>query len=200
MIWLMTMFVAFHCDWCGFANAIFLQLFFLDSGVDGAAADVAAPSEMSSDSDSDDDDEETDQPPAVWHDSDDERLTVSLASQQRLRKLRVAESEDVINGKEYIRRLRRQYQQLHPTPEWANPELNVAQADSDSDRADDMDTDDEGQSSAQPLTKLLQGITDLTKLEDNTHTGGKRKLRPEMLDIQRLKDVGKDQPVSVGLY
>ena len=144
----------------------------------------------------DGDDEEADELPAVWHDSDDERLTISLASHQRLRKLRVAESEDVISGKEYIRRLRRQYQQLHPTPEWANPELSVARNESDS---DDMDTDDEGPSSAQPLAKLLQGITDLTKLEDNTHAGGKRKLRQEMLDIQRLKDVGKDQPVSVAL-
>lgn len=130
--------------------------------------------------------------PALWHDSDDERLTVSLASQNRLRKLRVAESEDVISGKEYVRRLRRQFLQLQPTPEWANPELN-RQNDSDSDR--EMDSDDEAHST-QPLAKLLQGVTDLTKLEEQTHPGGKRKLRQETLDIQRLKDVGKDQPVS----
>ncbi|KAH8434776.1 WD40 repeat domain-containing protein [Aspergillus melleus] len=169
------------------------DLFFLDSGADAVSTDVAAPAELMSDAEAEDD-EETDELPAVWHDSDDERLTISLASHQRLRKLRVAESEDVISGKEYIRRLRRQYQQLHPTPEWANPELSVARNESDS---DDMDTDDEGPSSAQPLAKLLQGVTDLTKLEDNTHAGGKRKLRQEMLDIQRLKDVGKDQPSSI---
>lgn len=63
--------------------------------------------------------------------------------------------------------------------------------------ADDMDTDNEGdQISTQPLAKLLQGATDLTRIEDNTQAGGKKKLRQEVLDIQRLKDVGGNQPVS----
>lgn len=131
----------------------------------------------------------------MWYDSDDDRLTVSLASHQRLRKLRVAEAEDVVSGKEYIRRLRRQFQQLNPVPDWANPEVNQAKNDGSS--ADDMDTDDEEeQTSTQPLAKLLQNATDLTRVEDNTRAGGKRKLRQEVLDIQRLKDVGRSQPVS----
>ena len=45
----------------------------------------------------------------AWEDSDDERIMVSLASVPRLRKLRKFEGEDMVNGKEYIRRLRRQY-------------------------------------------------------------------------------------------
>lgn len=134
----------------------------------------------------------------MWHDSDDERLTISLASHQRLRKLRVTEAEDVISGKEYIKRLRRQFEQLHPVPDWANPELNKKRTDSDSDRDSDMDTDDENeQLSTQPLAKLLQGATDLTRLGEGTGPGGKRKLRQEVIDIHRLKDVGKDQPVSL---
>ncbi|PKY02933.1 putative small nucleolar ribonucleo protein complex subunit [Aspergillus campestris IBT 28561] len=164
------------------------DLFFLDSGAAPVSTDLANPATALSDGE---DGALTE--PALWHDSDDERLTVSLASQNRLRKLRVAESEDVISGKEYVRRLRRQFLQLHPTPEWANPELN--QHDSDSDR--EMDSDDEEAHSTQPLAKLLQGVTDLTKLEEQTHPGGKRKLRQETLDIQRLKDVGKDQPSSI---
>jgi U3 small nucleolar RNA-associated protein 18 len=48
----------------------------------------------------------------AWHDSDDERLLVSLASNNRLRKLRRSEDEDVINGREYARRLRQQYEFL----------------------------------------------------------------------------------------
>lgn len=133
----------------------------------------------------------------MWHDSDDERLTISLASHQRLRKLRVTEAEDVISGKEYIKRLRRQFEQLHPVPDWANPALNKKQTDSDSDRDSDMDTDDENDRlSTQPLAKLLQGATDLTTLGESTGAGGKRKLRQEVIDIHRLKDVGKDQPVS----
>lgn len=142
--------------------------------------------------------------PAVWHDSDDERLAVSLAGQAKLRKLRVAESEDVISGKEYVRRLRRQFQRLHPTPEWANPELaakrrKINADDSDSDHEMDSDDEDE-QLSMQPLAKLLQNANDLTRIEDNARTGGKRKLRQEVLDIQRLKDVGKSQPVRHHVY
>lgn len=148
---------------------------------------------------SDEEDEEGDAAPAVWHDSDDERLTISLASQQRLRKLRVTESEDVVSGKEYVRRLRRQFQRLHPVPDWADPEKQrKAAGDGDGDSGSDvdgMDTDNEEERmSTQPLAKLLQGATDLTRIEDDTR-GGKKKLRQEVLDIQRLKDVGGTQPV-----
>ncbi|KAG2414231.1 hypothetical protein HFD88_003422 [Aspergillus terreus] len=170
------------------------DLFFLDSGAGPVSTDAAesTTSTISSEAESDDDG-----PPALWHDSDDERMTISLASHQRLRKLRVAESEDIISGKEYIRRLRRQFTQLHPVPGWVEQATQKQRGeDSDSDRGDGMDTDDDDEiSPMQPLAKLLQGATDLTKLEDTR--GGKRRLRQEMLDIHRLKDVGRDQPSSV---
>lgn len=62
-----------------------------------------------------------------------------------------------------------------------------------------MDTDEEEQMSTQPLAKLLQGATDLTRIEDKARGSGKRKLRPEVLDIQRLKDVGGNQPVCLAI-
>ncbi|KAJ6086041.1 hypothetical protein N7486_010322 [Penicillium sp. IBT 16267x] len=171
------------------------DLFFLDSGVAPETTDLIPSPETPSD------DDEEESAPAIWHDSDDERLAVSLASQAKLRKLRVAESEDIISGKEYTRRLRRQFQRMHPTPEWANPELAAMRrnANSDSDASgEEMDSDEEDeQLSMQPLAKLLQNTTDLTRVEDNARSGGKRKLRQEVLDIQRLKDVGKTQPSSV---
>ncbi|KAJ6007139.1 hypothetical protein N7522_005490 [Penicillium canescens] len=168
------------------------DLFFLDSGAP-ATTDII-PSETS-----DAEEEEEEAEPAVWYDSDDDRLAVSLASQARLRKLRTTESEDVVSGKEYIRRLRRQFQQLHPTPEWATPELAAKRRKTDSDSdSEDIESDDENeQLSMQPLAKLLQNASDLTRIEDNARSGGKRKLRQEVLDIQRLKDVGKSQPSSV---
>ncbi|CAK48867.1 uncharacterized protein An02g14360 [Aspergillus niger] len=167
------------------------DLFFLDSGAGPVSTDLseAAPAVPSDEEGS----EEESGMPALWHDSDDERITISLASHQRLRKLRVAESEDVISGKEYIRRLRRQYLQLNPMPDWANPEKQQQKDDSD---ADEMDTDDEEPTSTQPLAKLLQNATDLVNVEEKT-SGGRRKMRQEVVDIQRLKDVGKDQPSSV---
>ncbi|GFF86224.1 probable U3 small nucleolar RNA-associated protein 18 [Aspergillus udagawae] len=172
------------------------DLFFLDSGTAPVGTELAETSAAGSDSEEDTEAEETHR--AVWHDSDDERLAISLASHQRLRKLRITEAEDVISGKEYIKRLRRQFEQLHPVPDWANPELNKKRTDSDSDRDSDMDTDDENERlSTQPLAKLLQSATDLTTFGESTGPGGKRKLRQEVIDIQRLKDVGKDQPSSI---
>jgi U3 small nucleolar RNA-associated protein 18 len=44
----------------------------------------------------------------AWSDSDDERISVSLAARPQLRKLRRTAAEDVITGKEYSRRLRKQ--------------------------------------------------------------------------------------------
>ncbi|KAL2866381.1 WD40 repeat domain-containing protein [Aspergillus lucknowensis] len=172
------------------------DLFFLDSGAGPVPSELdeapVTPGEP------EDEDEELDELPPVWHDSDDERITVSLASQNRLRKLRVTESEDVISGKEYIRRLRRQYLHLHPTPDWANPKVNkqANEDEDDSDRVDEMDTDDEEATPTQPLAKLLQ-VVDFTKIENQGPTGGRLKLRKEVIGIQRLKDIGKDQPVSM---
>src|SRR6186713_865016 len=56
----------------------------------------------------------------VWIDSDDERLAVSLAGNTRLRKLRLTEDEDVIDGREYTKRLQQQFERLHPVPDWAD--------------------------------------------------------------------------------
>ncbi|KAL4901932.1 hypothetical protein BDW74DRAFT_159231 [Aspergillus multicolor] len=171
------------------------DLFFLDSGA-GPVSTELEPSATPGEAESEDDN--LDELPPLWHDSDDERITVSLAGNNRLRKLRVNESEDIISGKEYIRRLRRQYLQLHPTPDWANPKLNK-QADEDeddSDRVEEKDTDDEEGMSAQPLAKLLQSI-DFTKTETTNSTGGRPKLRKEVIGIQRLKDIGQDQPSAV---
>jgi len=46
---------------------------------------------------------------SAWEDSDDERLTISLYNNPRLRKLRATEQDDVVTGKEYTKRLRMQY-------------------------------------------------------------------------------------------
>lgn len=142
---------------------------------------------------------------AVWVDSDDERIVVSLASNPRLRKLRVAESEDLITGKEYTKRLRRQFERLYPVPDWANPsasERDVTKKkrrssnkeDSSEDAsADDMSVDSDDLS-VQPLAALLQNTNEFLRVPSSSST--RRKLRPEIINIQRTKDVGLAQPVS----
>jgi U3 small nucleolar RNA-associated protein 18 len=179
-----------------------VQLFFLDAGAaETSGALVLQPGTPESDEDQNE--------PAVWADSDDERMAISLAGHQRLRKLRDTEAEDVVSGKEYIKRLRRQYLRLHPTPGWANPAVNSKRrkhtansSDDDSEEnassegEDGMDTDDEADLSVQPLARLLQGAGDLIRGSEEIKGGGRRNLRQEVIDIQRLKDVGGVQPVS----
>lgn len=146
---------------------------------------------------------------AAWVDSDDERIIVSLASNPRLRKLRIGESEDLIDGKEYTKRLRRQFERLYPVPGWANisaPAIshskkrrrisNTSNSPSSDSSEDDMPINSEDPS-LQPLIELLRNTNDLNK---NPFTLlAFRKLRPEVVEIQRTKDVGQPQPVSTPL-
>lgn len=126
----------------------------------------------------------------AWHDSDDERLAVSLAGVTRLRKLRLTEAEDVVSGAEYSKRLRQQYLRLNPLPSWAKPSANrptkrrrrsSAASDSSADASGDSDSEDV---SAQPLEKFLRDVNQLAGLGSK-----KRRLRPEVLDIQRTRDI-----------
>lgn len=139
---------------------------------------------------------------AAWVDSDDDRILVSLASNPRLRKLRNTESEDLVNGREYTKRLRRQFERLCPVPGWAIPSAavkpshkrprqltNTSEGSSDDASADEMSIDSEDLL-VQPLAKLLQNTTDLVKT-----SSGRGRLRPEVIDMQRTKDVGLAQPV-----
>ncbi|XXG94586.1 hypothetical protein Hte_000843 [Hypoxylon texense] len=129
----------------------------------------------------------------AWEDSDDERLTISLADASQLRKLRISEGEDVVSGTEYTRRLRQQYLRLNPLPEWAREaeerpakrRRRSSAAGSDSDFSDDATVNDDAEASALPLDAFLRDASTLK--ERASH--GVRKLRPEVIDIQRSRDI-----------
>lgn len=174
------------------------DLFFFDAGpVAAPAGSVALTKAQESD------DEDEDDKPA-WEDSDDERLVVSLASVPQLRKLRDTAEDDLVNGKEYARRLRKQYERLYPTPDWAvhatgkaNKKRRHDDDDSGEESASDMDVDEEDLST-QPLARLLK---DADIISRNARGPAKRrKLQPGTIDIQRLKDVSKAGPVSNALF
>lgn len=170
------------------------SLFFFDTGPEAApAGSVAATKAEESEN-------EEDQP--AWDDSDDERLVISLASVPQLRKLRETAEDDMVNGKEYARRLRKQYERLYPAPEWAAHATGKAKKrrrtmdddeESGEESGSDMDVDDD--LSTQPLARLLK---DADILSRNTARGPakRRKLQAGTVDIQRLKDVSKAGPVS----
>lgn len=195
-----------------FLTQLEIQLFFFDTGTatardqssfSGTDSSTSIGQELQSGSDHF----------VVWEDSDDERLRISLAGNDRLRKLRLTEAEDVISGKDYIRRLRKQFERLQPAPEWAtvtggrsakrrktNRSAAIGDGSEDVDTTSDEEEHeyDEGDRlSSKPLALLLQNATELTKDENSGTSRGKRNLRPEVLDIERLKDVGGNQPVCL---
>lgn len=132
----------------------------------------------------------------AWEDSDDERVTVSLASATQLRKLRTSEADDVITGTEYTFRLRQQFLRLNPHPDWARHaeeppkkrrRRSSAASDSSgaSDGAEEEGGDDDFNTDALPLDRLLR---DANVMKGNAAVKTKR-LRPEVIDIQRSRDI-----------
>ena len=86
------------------------QLFYVDAGHPEPPQEVlTAPANSWDDGEEEEDSMYGATDPPAWEDSDDERITVSLATTPRLRKLRKHEGEDLVSGTEYTRRLRRQY-------------------------------------------------------------------------------------------
>ncbi|KAL6867860.1 Indigoidine synthase A like domain-containing protein [Trichoderma novae-zelandiae] len=128
--------------------------------------------------------------PAAWEDSDDDRLAISLANHTRLRKLRLTEAEDLVSGTEYSRRLRQRYLQLHPAPAWAKeaegrPTKRRRRSSASSGSSDESGNESDGEVSAQPLEDFLRDVKSLSG------AGGpkKRRLRPEIIDIQRTREI-----------
>lgn len=138
---------------------------------------------------------------AAWEDSDDDRLTVSLAGNSRLRKLRTNEEEDLISGGEYSRRLRAHFERLNNVPEWAQASQRPTKrrrrssAGSDSSiSSNGMDIDNEDLSTL-PLARLLQSAGSLTRTAASSSK--RTKLRPEVLDIQQTRSIPNVQSAPI---
>ncbi|KII86251.1 hypothetical protein PLICRDRAFT_114618 [Plicaturopsis crispa FD-325 SS-3] len=179
------------------------DLFYVDDGADGAAgsaADIEEDVDREDESEADDDDDipedgrekhavepEPGEPipskarhAPAWTDPDDTTLHISLAADKRLRKLRDAVSEDAVGGREYERRLRRQFEKINPTPDWAANARKRARrstgADSDGTEDDDAEAIDRMLSST---AGVLGGIKRVQSLEKGT------------LAIERLRDANQ---------
>lgn len=113
----------------------------------------------------------------AWTDPDDANIQVSLASHTRLRKLRDAPAEDTVGGREYERRLRRQYEHINPTPEWATKarkKLHSKRPRSTSGSEDDIIPDllasTGGIAAGKKPKVLVPGIISLDRLRDANQT------------------------------
>lgn len=132
---------------------------------------------------------ETRKAPA-WVDPDDANIQVSLTSHTRLRKLRDAPAEDTVGGREYERRLRRQYEQINPTPEWASKarrKLHPKRRRSTSASDPDPDSEDELEDAIQDLLASTGGISSGKKLNV---------LTPGIISVDRLRDANQAAPAE----
>ncbi|CUM64226.1 uncharacterized protein PRCAT00001820001 [Priceomyces carsonii] len=162
------------------------EMFFIDeSGVDKVNEDDNMEVDRKEgSSDEDGDDSESD---AVWEDSDDERIQISLMGSSKVKKLRSYEEETSINGKSFLRRLRSQFEKIYPKPEWVeklemDPEIHL------SDEYYDGDENDEnrhrpGENDSNAVLRILSSTQ---KFIINKQL---KLISPNKISISRLKDV-----------
>ncbi|KAF8477249.1 WD40-repeat-containing domain protein [Kalaharituber pfeilii] len=184
------------------------ELFFLDTGptpVEGLLRDADGDVDIAGTAS-----KEPTGPQPAWEDSDDERVVISLMSQNRLKKYRETFTDDVVTGVDYIRRLRQQYERVYPVPAWALPQSEQQEhkrrrrksvfgdggsaSDTES-SSSDIEGEDEDSLTAAPLSTLLQSDSGYIRPAAST-----TKLRPEKIDIARLRDANhlSPQQSSVG--
>lgn len=123
---------------------------------------------------------------SAWHDPADEGLSVSLANNNRLRKLRENASEDVVKGKAYEKKLRQQYEKANPAPQWAAAarQRMKRKAEDTLEGEDGSDAEDaEGQAASKAAQRLLR------RASHQVHKP--MQLQPERIDIKRMADANQ---------
>ncbi|KAG2072987.1 WD40 repeat-like protein [Suillus decipiens] len=121
----------------------------------------------------------------AWTDPDDINVQVSLASNNRLRKLRDAPSDDTVGGREYERRLRRQFEHINPAPNWASSARKKGERAKR--RRSSASGSESGEDVVSELMTSTAGILGTTK---------SRPILPSTLSIERLRDANQAAPAD----
>jgi U3 small nucleolar RNA-associated protein 18 len=119
---------------------------------------------------------------SAWSDPSDDHISVSLASDKRLRKLRSTLAEDIVDGTSYESKLRRKYEQINPVPAWAQNARDklrkqVKRRRSSATSEDEVDTE-------------APGLGDLLRDASGILSGGGKNtsLQSGSIAIERLRD------------
>ncbi|KAI8079668.1 WD40-repeat-containing domain protein [Gilbertella persicaria] len=136
---------------------------------------------------------------AAWEDEDDKNLKISLTATNITKKLRNDTDEDIVDGVEYTRRLRKQFNKIYPKPDWARLPSEIQAEDrkrkaSDSDDEDNDDIKDEDQLDEETRLDLLKSTMGI--LDKRTK---KTSISPKKIDILRLKNANRAVPRSKAL-
>lgn len=166
------------------------QLFFVDDGEeqkqDQHEADMMDIDEDSN-PESEGESEEESESDVAWEDSDDEKLHISVMTTNKTKKLRTSYNETKINGKNYVNRLRAQFEKIYPRPKWVDDESDNSDINSD----DDNNSDDEYE---QVINGDINALSKILKTTYNYKETISKLLPPTSLDILRLKDANVSRP------
>ncbi|KAI8637323.1 WD40-repeat-containing domain protein [Parasitella parasitica] len=176
---------------------------------EGSDSEIDYEAEQKQNDNDDDDDDENDSDDsegsanndsnAAWEDEDDKRLKISLTATNITKKLRNNEDEDVIDGVEYTRRLRKQFNKIYPKPDWARLPSEIEadkrkrKASSDSSDEDENDYANSHEDELDDNTRLDLLKSTMGILERRT---GKNTISPRKLDILRVKNANRAVPRS----
>ncbi|KAL0950558.1 hypothetical protein HGRIS_007362 [Hohenbuehelia grisea] len=143
---------------------------------------------------------------SAWVDPADAPISVAVApgdaSHSRLAKLRDAPDETTLSGREYERRLRRQFEKINPEPTWASTARDKLRgkrrrsstgagdgSDEDESRAEEAEEDD-----FDHLLNSTSGV--LSNADKSRCTGKPRQIPPTTLRITRLRDANQAAQAS----
>ncbi|KAM6497715.1 WD40-repeat-containing domain protein [Amanita muscaria] len=191
------------------------DLFFIDDGAPAPVHDASPGAEQSEDQDEEDEEEQesrkslkpTKSKPkarqAAWTDPSDEPLTISIAhSHKRLRKLRDAPDEDVLTGKEYESRLRRQFERINPEPTWASKARKTARQRKKGKvlgyESQESESEEEEDEEGEDMLDLVNTSAGILATGKRRTAAGNVILPPEQIAIERLRDANQSVQQSNG--
>lgn len=154
------------------------DLFFIDDGTTDNDQEMAELDAESTEETSTD--EEID---AVWHDSDDERITINLTNSDRLKKLRKNPDDTSISASSYVNRLRAQFEKIYPRPRWIE-DLEKAE--------DDSDAEEQAEKTSNNDTNAI--LQTLASTQQFTQTKQLKLISPHKILITRLKNANQTHP------
>jgi len=134
-----------------------------------------------------DDDERDDPSATAWADSDDEDLLVSLTSQNRLKKLRNSQDEDVVTGRDLADRLKGHKKSKSETLKWAQVDSDKRVQASNFEQLSDDESDNDELSPGSSTAALLSSTVPLTATPAHI-------LPPNNIVSIRRKDINQTDP------
>lgn len=174
------------------------DLFFIDDGnADAMEIDQADGDEVAN---VDDDEDDSDSDNAVWDDSDDEKVSISLLASDRIKKLRKYESDSVINGNAYAKRLRSQFEKIYPRPEWIKKLEDSLEEEDGEDASDDKDGDSDsemegGDDADEDMSSSTGDSNAILQILSSSHsfiiTKQLKLIAPNRISITRLKNANQ---------